>query len=190
MKGLSRRTLLGAAAGSAGASGILLAGCGESGSDPSPERQAEALNDALELEFRTAATYRAAPRILSGRRLELAEQFARQEAEHIDFLERAVEELGGAPVESRSDEAYRSELPFDELEGQEDFLNVMVDLENTAIAVLGAAAARITVADMRRTLFTAIATEAEHLAVLLGELGEPQVPDTFVLGARTGVRGL
>lgn len=190
MKGLSRRTLLGAAAGSAGASGILLAGCGESGSEPSSERQAQALNDALDVDFRTEATYRSAPRLLSGRRLELAEQFAGQESEHIDFLERAVEELGGTPVEPRSEDVYRTELRFDELEGQDDFLNVMVDLENTAIAVLGAAAARITVEDVRRTLLTVIATEAEQIAVLLGELSEPQVPDAFVLGSRTGVRGL
>lgn len=189
MTGLSRRTLFGAAAGS-GAAGILLAGCGEDGSEPSPERQAEALNDALELEFRTAATYRSAGHLLSGDALEIAERFAGQEGEHIEVLEGAIEEIGGTPVGPRPDEEYREEIPFADLEGAEDLLNVMVDLEGSTIAVVGAAAARITAPDLRRTLFTVIATEAEHLAVLLGELGEPQVPDAFVLGSRTGVRGL
>lgn len=191
MKGLSRRNLLGfSVAGATGSAALLLGACGDEGSEPSVEDQAEALNDALALELRAVATYAAAPRFLSGDPLETMERFAAQEREHVDALGRAIEELGATPVEPESERAHRDELSLTELEAEDDFLNFAVDLENAAIAVFGSAANRVASPELRRTLFSVIATEAEHLSVLLGELSEPQVPDAFVFGTQAGVRGL
>jgi rubrerythrin len=57
-----------------------------------------------------------------------------------------------------------------------------VDLENAAIRFYHEAMPKLSESPLR-LLAAAIATsEAEHAAVLRGELGRPQAPDAFVTG--------
>lgn len=183
---LSRRNLLGlSAAAVAGPSAALLAGCGDDeDTGPSPEAELRALNGVLALELGSIAVYGAGARLLTGSALEASELFAEQEREHADALEEAIEGLGGTPASPLTDEAYREAIGLDRLRDADDFLHFAVDLENGQVALAGAALPKLGSPELRTTVIEIVATEAEHLAVLLGELGEPQVPDSFVAGAR------
>jgi len=187
---VSRRTFLGAAgAGIGGTSAVLLAACG-TGEDASTavggsiEEDIDLLNGALELEQSAVVAYARGAKLLSGGALEFAELFAGQEAEHAEALERLIEELGGTPAEERPEEDYADELGLDKLRSADDMLRFAVDLENTAVATYTDAVAKLSSPDARRKAFAIVANEAEHLSVLLGELGEPQVPDAFVTGSQ------
>lgn len=189
MKRLSRRTLLGATTvGAAGAATAILTGC-DGEDEPSADDQAEALNDALAIELGAVVVYGAASQALEGPALETAERFAEQEREHADALRLAIEELGATPVEPLSGAEYAEELGLEALEDDEQYLQFTAELENAAIGAYNAAIATVVSTDVRRTLLTALATDAEHLSVLLGELEQPQVPDAFVFGTAIEATG-
>ena len=100
------------------------------------------------------------------------------------MLRAEIEDLGGTPVERLSEEEYEQDFPFGKLDDEENFLNFAVDLENTAIARYTDAIFGIGDGGVRRRVLEAVASDAGQLSVLLGELGEPQVPDAFVVGAQ------
>lgn len=188
MDHLSRRSFLGLPAAALPAA-ALLAGCGEDdGPEPDSEAELRALNRTLELELSAIAFYAGAGRLLTGDRLETAELFAEQEREHADALTEAIEGLGGNPARPRSDEAYRERLGLDELSGEDELLTLAVELESSAVAVYGASLAKLSAPELRSTVFEIVAVEAGHMSVLLGDLGEPQVPDAFVVGTQTRIR--
>jgi hypothetical protein len=57
-----------------------------------------------------------------------------------------------------------------------------VDLENTVVAAYIDALPKLSKADLRSTAAAIVTCEAEHIAVLLGALGQPQAPAAFVVG--------
>lgn len=176
-------------AGLAGGSAVLLGACGAGDSAQNVDEETQAdidlLNRALEIELSAVAAYTQGAELLEGGARELGEQFAEQEQEHADALEVVIDDLGGEPVEALSAEEYAKELGLGKLRSADDVLKFAVDLENTAIATYNNAVGAITQPDLRRTIYTIVANEAQHLSVLLGELGEPQVPDAFVSGAQS-----
>jgi rubrerythrin len=182
---LSRRRLLGmAGAGVVGASASLLAACGDDTKDRSFQKapdesdaaDVELLNSALDLELMVVAAYKAGAARLRGANLQVAKGFLEQEQEHADSLASAIRDAGGMPNGPKS--SYR----FPRLRSQRDVLRFAVDLENTVIAAYIDALPKFSKADLRSTAAAIVTCEAEHISVLLGALGEPQVPAAFVTG--------
>jgi rubrerythrin len=186
---ISRRGFLSVSgAGIAGVSSSVLTACGADeparGGEPAAE-PVELLNGSLAAARTVAAGYRLAADRLEGEAAETAGLFAEQSDEHADRLAAAVEELGAEPAEPLGTDEYARELRVERLGGHDELLDFAIDLESTAIAAYEEAVAGLPAGEVRRTLFEVIASSAAHVSVLAGLLGEPQVPDAFVTGART-----
>jgi rubrerythrin len=166
----------------AGSSAVFLSACGDDtknpvvGPDESDEADVELLNSALDLELMAVAAYKAGAAQLRGDVLAVGKLLLEQEQEHADGLMAAISDAGGKPNRARAS------YDFPELRSQTDVLRFAVDLENTAIAAYIDALPKLGKGDLRATAAAIIANEAEHVSVLLGALGEEQVPDAFVLG--------
>lgn len=173
---MTRRRLLGlAGAGLAGASAGVLGACGDDTKNPnvrtapdeSDEADVEMLNSVLDLELRSVAAYKAAAGALSGRGLQIAQDFIEHEQAHVDALSAAIRDAGGRP--NRPEAAYG----FPRLRSQGAALRFAADLENTAIAAYIDALPKLSQGDLRALAGSIVTVEAEHLAVLMGALGEP-----------------
>ncbi len=198
---LERRELL-ASAGAvlAGSSAAFLAACGGGGggassaagqgegaplapaTQPEPRgtagsRDVALLNGALDLENMAIAAYDAVLPRLRGPARVLALRLQDQERAHADGLSEAILQLGGTP--SKPQPTYS----FPRLRGQAAALRFATGIENRAIAAYMRTLPRLTSPDLRGTAAAIVTDEAEHLAVLLGELGRPQLPQAFVTGA-------
>jgi rubrerythrin len=181
---VTRRALVGGALALGAPIALAGSGCGDADTEGTPAADAGLLNDALALELSAVALYEAGAELLDGAAAGTAERFAEIEAEHVAVLRRELEDLGEIPIEASSAEEYARDLRLDKLEGDDDYLNLAVDLENSAISVYTQAVAGLGSAELRRTALEIAAVDAAQISVLLGELGEPQVPDAFVVGAQ------
>ncbi|MEA2220271.1 MAG: hypothetical protein QOJ35_2897 [Solirubrobacteraceae bacterium] len=167
----------------AGGSAVFLAACGDdtksatvTGHDESDQADVEILNSALDLELMAVAAYKAGAAHLRGDVLQLGQQVLEQEQAHADGLMSAITDAGGTPNKAKSSYA------FPALRTQRDVLRFAVDIENTAIAAYIDALPKLGKGDLRATVASIVANEAEHVAILLGALGEQQVPGAFVFG--------
>jgi rubrerythrin len=166
----------------AGGSAVFLSACGDDTKSPvvrrdeSDEADVEILNSALDLELMAVAAYKAGAAHLKGNVLAVGKLFLEQEQEHADGLVSAIRDAGGKP--NRAKRSY----DFPELRSQTDVLKFAVELENTAIAAYIDALPKLGKGDLRATAAAIVSNEAEHVAVLLGALGDEQVPDAFVVG--------
>jgi rubrerythrin len=166
----------------AGGSAMFLSACGDDtkspvvGPDESDEADVEILNSALDLELMAVAAYKAGAAKLRGDVLQIGKLFLEQEQEHADGLMAAIKDADGRPNRAKSS------YDFPELRSQTDVLRFAIELENTAIAAYIDALPKLGKGDLRATAAAIISNEAEHVAVLLGALGEQQVPDAFVVG--------
>ncbi|HEX8742911.1 MAG TPA: ferritin-like domain-containing protein [Thermoleophilaceae bacterium] len=187
MDPMSRRAALTLAAGGAGAGlAALVAACDGDGDDPqdttqtiSPERKrgdAAALASLLDLERTATIAYGAMRRRLGP----LAGAFLDHERAHERALEKALSSLGVEPEPPRPRSAYASDFP--PLRSREEALRFAQDVEETQIAAYGDAVPTLFTPELRVTVATILAVQAEHLAVVLGELDEPQAPRPFVVG--------
>ena len=166
----------------AGGSAVFLTACSDdtktpvAGPDESDEADVEILNSALDLELMAVAAYKTGAAKLNGEVLAVGKLFLEQEQEHADGLMAAIKDAGGKP--NRAKASY----DFPALGSQTDVLRFAIDLENTAIAAYIDALPKLGEGDLRATAAAIISNEAEHVAVLLGALGEEQVPEAFVVG--------
>jgi len=164
----------------AGGSAAFLAACGGSGK-PKNETATTAdiaiLNSAIDLENTAIAAYTAGAPLLKGEVLRLGREFLGQEKEHADALSTTVTQLGGHP--SRPKAAY----DFPRVRTQRDALLLANMIEHQAIAAYLDALPKLSSPDLRGTAASIVTTEAEHVSVLLGVLGRPQVPTAFVAGS-------
>ncbi len=166
----------------AAGSAVFLSACGDDtknpvlGPDESDEADVELLNSALDLELMAVAAYKTGAAQLKGDLLAIGKRFLEHEQEHADGLMSAIKDAGGTP--NRAKQSY----DFPELSSETDVLRFALDLENTAIAAYIDALPKLGEGDLRATATAIVANEAEHVAVLLGALGEQQVPDAFVVG--------
>ena len=181
---LSRRRFLArSGVSAAGASAVLLSGCGDdtksatkTGPDESDEADVEILNSVLDLELMAVAAYKAGAGTLKGDVLQTVKGFLEQEQEHADGLSAAIKDAGGTPNRAKSS------YDFPAWRSQREVLRYAVDLENTAIAAYIDALPKLGKGDLRATASAIIANEAEHVAILRGALGLEQVPSAFVVG--------
>ena len=170
-----------------GGSAAVLAACGGGGkqttttvSTTQAQGDAAVLNAALELEHTAIAAYEAGLKLLKGKALKSAREFLGHEREHAAALTRAVARLGTQPVKPRPASAYAAGFP--PLRNAHDFLTFALDVENTAIAAYLDSLAALNTDPLRAEAASIMTNDAEHLAVLSGLLGRPQVPNSFVTG--------
>lgn len=135
----------------------------------------------LEAERTAVVAYNAIGHALRpGRARSAAAAFIEHERAHARALARGLDELGARPTRPRPDRQYAAGFPA--LTTQEDALRFALDVEDTQIAAYGDSLASLFTPELRVTVGTILATQSEHMAVLLGELGEPQSPKAFVVG--------
>jgi hypothetical protein len=188
--GSRRELLLGSlAAAAGGGAALLVASCGgsdtkskstETVSTEQAEGDAAILNALLDLELSAVAAYTLATAKLGGPERASAQVFLGHERRHAAAIERAIGRLGGTPIPPRPQSQYASTFP--RLRGQRDALSFLLDVENTAVAAYADALGKIATDGVRATAAAILVAECEHAAVVLGELGRPQVPQAFVTG--------
>ena len=123
------------------------------------------------------AAYQAAAPALRGEARSAGQRLLEQEREHADALGDAIRQLGGTPNPPRASYA------FPPLRTQARALRFATQVENTAIAAYIDSLPRLASPDLRGTAAAILTDEAEHLSVVLGALGRPQLTGAFVTGA-------
>ncbi len=181
---LTRKQLLGAGA-AAGSSALLAACGGGSGPHLSARSQAEALDlkligSALDLENTVIAAYAAGDSLLSGASRRAGAAIVEQEHEHARQLSGLVRDLGGQPNPPKTREEYARAFP--RLRKRGDALRFAIDLENAAVRYYLESLPHLSTPELRRLAASIATSEAQHAALLRGELGRTQVPDAFVTG--------
>jgi len=162
----------------------LLAGCGNlvPAADKAAlgprEDDAAILNAALAVEHRAIAVYEVAAvsGLLTPSGLELASRFRQDHARHTEALVRAVERLGGHPVEGRG----AAGLPTTGLAGEVDVLRLAASVEKSlALVYLGAVPAFVD-RELAKAAAGIMGVETMHWAALRARLGEDPAPDAFL----------
>ena len=174
-------TLLGGAA-------AALATCGGGGkkttettvSTTQAQGDAAVLNAALELEHTAIAAYETGLKLMKGKARAAASEFLAQEHEHAAALTRAIAQLGTVPVKPRPISAYAAGFP--PLHTAGEFLEFALDVENTAVAAYLDSMAALNTDPLRAEVSSIMTNEAQHMSVIYGLLGRPQVPNAFVTG--------
>jgi bacterioferritin (cytochrome b1) len=141
---------------------------------------AAVLNSLLELERMAVLAYSEAQPKLGGEARRIAQKFLAHERAHGAALEREIRRLGGHPILPRPARAYTSGFP--PLRTSQDVLQFALDLENTQISAYGDSLGTVVTPGLRSVVASILATEAEHMSVILGQLHLPQAPDPTVTG--------
>jgi len=160
-----------------GGSAAFLTACGDA-KKKEPPADVDILNSAIDLENMAVAAYTAGAPMLTGDVRTLARQFLSQEKDHADALSQVVLQAGGRPVKPKS------RYDFAKFSTQQQVLTMVAMLENVAIAAYIDALPKLSSGDLRATAASIVTDEAEHLAVITGALGHPQVPAAFVVGKK------
>jgi hypothetical protein len=179
------------AAGAAGAAAaaIATAGSGSGGAraphaPPSVSTAAEVdivvLDGLLRFERHCVAVYSLAEVGLIGGTRETAHTLLEHERQHALAVEGAIRDLGGTPQAAGELSEWRSAQAV--ARGRTSTLTLLHELEEQSVGAYIAAPEQITVEDVRATVGAVLATEAEHLALVLGELGAEQLEAPFVAG--------
>jgi rubrerythrin len=186
----SRREILIASTALAGGAGAaLIASCGggnsrtksiETVSTIEMQNDAAILNTLLDLESSSVVAYDLIGRRLSGRSVALAHKLRDQEQAHADALRKLIPGLGQSAAPPKTAAEY--EATFPPLPNAHAALAFALDVENTAIGAYADAIGKVVTDAVRGRLAAILATESEHAAVLLGQLGRPQAPVAFVTG--------
>jgi rubrerythrin len=185
----SRREILTASAALAGGAGAaLIASCGGDSKTNSTQTvstiqmqdDAAILNTLLDLESSAIVAYDEIGRKLTGRSAALAARLRSQEVAHAVALRRLIPPLGHQPEPAKSPAEYAATFPA--LSDAHSALAFALDVENTAIGAYADAIAKLVTDDVRARVAAILATESEHAAVVLGQLGRPQAPQAFVTG--------
>lgn len=139
------------------------------------EGDIEILNFALTLEYLETAFYEEAGKEakLSSDVAALAKTFGEQEAEHVDGLTQAIEDLGGKPVEAPG-------VDFGDAFSSEDaFLKTAITFEDLGVSAYNGAGPAISSKDLLATAGAIVQVEARHAAAVRNAAGEPAAPDAF-----------
>jgi hypothetical protein len=165
-----------------------LAACGgdddeapeETVSEEEAEGDAAIVNNLLDLEYTEVAAYDAAARLLRGEARAAARRSADNERTHAEELGREIRRLGGRANPSRPAREYAADFP--RLAGATEALEFLLDVESTAVAAYLDALPKVNTPRLRATVAAALTAEAEHMAVILGNLRRAQAPEPFVTG--------
>ena len=139
------------------------------------EGDIEILNFALTLEYLETAFYEEAGKQakLSSDVAALAKTFGEQEAEHVAGLTKAIEDLGGKPVEAPA-------VDFgDAFSSEEAFLTTGITFEDLGVSAYNGAGPMITSKELLAVAGQIVQIEARHAASVRNAAGEPAAPDAF-----------
>ncbi|MGI8462343.1 MAG: ferritin-like domain-containing protein [Solirubrobacterales bacterium] len=183
--GETRREAIGAGlriGGVLAAGSIPLASAAVAIANPGSEADAPTLEKLIALAQTAAIVYStiaADEDLLDAEIVKAAELFADQESEHVAALEAALEDRGGeAPPPPKADQVDG----LGALESQDDALEFAVELENALIAAFNDAAEKLTDPALLKTAVQISCNDAQHLAVLRQQLGDPAIPEAFETG--------
>lgn len=185
-----RQILIASITAAGGGAAALIASCGSSEKKkPAPvetlstgqiQSDTAILNALLDMEHSSAAAYRLLRRRLTGRARRLAGEFLIHEQAHAAAIAGLIVQIGGEPTPAQPRSTY--ERTFPQLGDADDALSLALDVERTAISAYSDVLTQVVTDDARTTLAAILVTESEHSAAVLGELGQPQVPEPFVNG--------
>lgn len=139
------------------------------------EGDIEILNFALTLEHLETAFYEqaVADAKLSSEVKSLAEEFGQHEAEHVDGLTKAIEDLGGKPVAA-------PKVDFGDAFSSEDvFLQTGITFEDLGVSAYNGAGPMITSKELLSVAGQIVQVEGRHAAAVRNAAGEPAAPDAF-----------
>jgi rubrerythrin len=185
----SRRSLLKtggvtlSAAGLTALLGVSVAGCAEA-LPQSAGQDVQLLNAAIALEHEGIAAYTiaAGSGLLQPAVVQIGVTFRGHHQRHRDELIRAVQALGGTPVEAHADNDYAAQLNVASLRNQTDVLRLALGLERGAAnAYLGLIPSLG--ADFHQIAARMAGDEAFHAAILGNALGEPIPAEGLMFGA-------
>jgi hypothetical protein len=167
---ITRRRLF--AISGAGGAAAVLAACGTAEEEPSPERDVELLQPALDAEAAVNRLYRiAADQSLDAEASAGVKAFGVTAKEHVDQIRKEIEAAGGTPAESPAD-----------VPAGENVLEALGVALTDAIATYHDAVGELSTPPLRRTVYELLAGDAAQLAAIRGLLGSEQVPEAFVTG--------
>lgn len=183
--GSSRRGLLCAAAGVAGA--VLVGGCGTSSSRAPqievrtvpgvPSEDVPILSRLLDLEHRSIAAYTAGtPLLHAGLEQSAATQFLKQEFDHSGEVAGLMHKGGAKPQKPR--ESYDLGRP----QTRSEVLILLHRIEREQIAAYLYAIPRVTGNSVRQALGAILGNEAQHLALIRSYQRQSPVPAALVTG--------
>ena len=183
----SRRSLLKTGGTLSVASITLLMGANLSGcAEAQPQEQVQdvqLLNAAIALEHEGIAAYTiaASSGLLQPAVVQIGVTFRGHHMRLRDELIRAVQALGGVPVEAKSESEYVSQLNVSSLQNQADVLRLALGLERGAAnAYLGLIPSLG--ADYHQIAARMAGDEAFHAAILGNALGEPIPTEGLIFG--------
>jgi rubrerythrin len=149
----------------------------------SPEQakaDAAIMNSLLDLERTAILAYTSGQSRLSGAPLRMMQTLLAHERAHAQVIERVVIRLGAHPIRQRPASQYRAGFP--PLVTADEVLRFALDLENTQVSAYNDSLGTIVTPDLRATVASILATEAEHMSAVLGALHLPQAPQALVTG--------
>lgn len=162
--------------------GASVAGC----ADAQPQEQGQdvqLLNAAIALEHEGIAAYTiaAGSGLLQPAVVDVGVKFRGHHQRHRDELIRAVQDLGGVPVEASPESDYVTQLNVATLHDQADVLRLALGLERGAAnAYLGLIPSLG--ADYHQIAARMAGDEAFHAAILANALGEPIPTEGLIFG--------
>jgi Ferritin-like domain len=176
----SRRELI-AGAGAAGG-GLLIAGCGtrslrsrvKKGAKVAPA-DVDVLNQLLALEYHAVAAYTAGIPFLRRPEHKAAKQFLGQEVTHASTLAGLIKQAGGKPV--TPEPSYDLGRPR-----EDDILALLHKLEADQLQGYIELIPALTKGKLRATAAAIMANDAQHLAVIRQQQGQPPIPSPFATG--------
>jgi rubrerythrin len=136
------------------------------------------LNTALAAELEAVAAYAVGAKsgLLQKPVLDLAVIFQGHHKEHADVLAKTIRQLGGKPVEAKSQYSF----PTDQLKNQTDVLRFAAGLEKGAVSAYLGAVPLFAQRELSKAAASILGDEAMHWAVLRQAIGEQPVPGAFV----------
>jgi hypothetical protein len=111
---------------------------------------------------------------------EVAQKFQGDHKQHAQRIREAITGLGGRPIESKTWEEYAAEFPPPKLKTQVDVLRYAASLEESGASGSVASVGELSSPELARLAASIAGVEAMHWSVLLGALGEPPVPVSFI----------
>ena len=150
--------------------------------DTDTRNDIEILNRSLSGEYFGIAAYQAAmgTGLLEDEVHAVAEQFQGDHRQHAQHIQKAITELGGNPIETKTWEQFASEFPPPPLETQADVLRYAASLEESGAIASVASVAKLASPELSLLAASIAGVEAMHWSVLLGALGENPVPVSFI----------
>jgi hypothetical protein len=136
----------------------------------------DVLNFALTLEVLEATFYeRGLDEVqgMSGKVRKLSKEIQSNEAEHVDGLTKAIQDLGGTPVEA-------PQLDFgNAFASEKAFLELAQTLEDTGVSAYNGAGPSLRSKDLLGTAGAIVQIEGRHAALIRLQRGETPAPESF-----------